>query len=589
MKKVQKQLKRALSMALALSMVVGMLSGCGLGRDTASDVVVVQDSVTEVNEISLSSMDQDTFLLSAGETPQLKFETANGIVTDITVTPDDTTLQPYQYYTVTFTLTANENESFTKTASITLNGVELKVKKWAKDQLIIEYTTLALPETVTTDEMAKVTSYGDAASESSLGTAKVQALLDSDLTLYSEDGKESYTVQKGYVPLFMVPSFVANGEPEQIKDGERVQIIKEHGEEDFPGAVGEWYRIAYRGKVGYLPGTFVKDAKVQVSSEDKGKTSETTKPTNNTAQTRPAVKPSAGQNNQMTAQNAGNNSTNSSGGSGSTSGSNSGSNSGSDSGNIDKTVYYQIDFDLGGGVSSKDAMLPKAMMVVKDSTIDINQLATPSVPGYLFEAWYYDAALTRQVCTGDRINSNLTLYAKVTEITADMDVAQGQDSYLSKIDVNADFAITVLKPTEADSTDSDTNVASLYNLADQDTSLSFNIAKQNTPFTSDGKVYDKYTITFSALEQGETYQLQLVNSDYVFYEDNEIQPAAVRLYNFTTQMTAEENLSLNQNLVYLQESEVSYTEGSDYLSGLFTVNVNDDMTKLNTSSASATP
>ena len=600
MKKVQKQLKRALSMALALSMVVGMLSGCGLGHDTASDVVVVQDSVTEVNEISLSSMDQDTFLLSAGETPQLKFETANGIVTDITVTPDDTTLQPYQYYTVTFTLTANENESFTKTASITLNGVELKVKKWAKDQLIIEYTTLALPETVTTDEMAKVTSYGDAASESSLGTAKVQALLDSDLTLYSEDGKESYTVQKGYVPLFMVPSFVANGEPEQIKDGERVQIIKEHGEEDFPGAAGEWYRIAYRGKVGYLPGTFVKDAKVQVSSEDKGKTSETTKPTNNTAQTRPAVKPSAGQNNQMTVQNAGNNSTNSSGsssessennsgsnssgGSGSTSGSNSGSNSGSDSGNIDKTVYYQIDFDLGGGVSSKDAMLPKAMMVVKDSTIDINQLATPSVPGYLFEAWYYDAALTRQVCTGDRINSNLTLYAKVTEITADMDVAQGQDSYISKIDVDADaFAITVLKPTKADSTDSVTNVASLHNLADQDTSLSFDIAKQNTPFTStDGEVYDQYTITFSALEQGATYQLQLVNSDYVFCVDNEIQPAAVRLYNFTTQMTAEENLSLNQNLVYLQVSEVSYTEGSDYLSGLFTVNVNDDMTKLNT-------
>ena len=600
MKKVQKQLKRALSMALALSMVVGMLSGCGLGHDTASDVVVVQDSVTEVNEISLSSMDQDTFLLSAGETPQLKFETANGIVTDITVTPDDTTLQPYQYYTVTFTLTANENESFTKTASITLNGVELKVKKWAKDQLIIEYTTLALPETVTTDEMAKVTSYGDAASESSLGTAKVQALLDSDLTLYSEDGKESYTVQKGYVPLFMVPSFVANGEPEQIKDGERVQIIKEHVEEDFPGAAGEWYRIAYRGKVGYLPGTFVKDAKVQASSEDKGKTSETTKPTNKTAQTRPVVKPSAGQNNQTIAQNAGNNSTNSSGsssessennsgsnssgGSGSTSGSNSGSNSGSDSGNIDKTVYYQIDFDLGGGVSSKDAMLPKAMMVVKDSTIDINQLATPSVPGYLFEAWYYDAALTRQVCTGDRINSNLTLYAKVTEITADMDVAQGQDSYISKIDVDADaFAITVLKPTKADSTDSVTNVASLHNLADQDTSLSFDIAKQNTSFTStDGEVYDQYTITFSALEQGATYQLQLVNSDYVFCVDNEIQPAAVRLYNFTTQMAEAEKLSLNQNLVYLPKSEVSYTEGSDYLSGLFTVNVNDDMTKLNT-------
>ena len=47
-------------------------------------------------------------------------------------------------------------------------------------------------------------------------------------------------------------------------------------------------------------------------------------------------------------------------------------------------------------------------------------------------------------------------------------------------------------------------------------------------------------------------------------------------------MAEAEKLSLNQNLVYLPKSEVSYTEGSDYLSGLFTVNVNDDMTKLNT-------
>lgn len=600
MKKVQKQLKRALSMALALSMVVGMLSGCGLGRDTASDVVVVQDSVTEVNEISLSSMDQDTFLLSAGETPQLKFETANGIVTDITVTPDDTTLQPYQYYTVTFTLTANENESFTKTASITLNGVELKVKKWAKDQLIIEYTTLALPETVTTDEMAKVTSYGDAASERSLGTAKVQALLDSDLTLYSEDGKESYTVQKGYVPLFMVPSFVANGEPEQIKDGERVQIIKEHGEEDFPGAAGEWYRIAYRGKVGYLPGTFVKDAKVQVSSEDKGKTSEITKPTNKTAQTRPAVKPSAGQNNQTTAQNAGNNSTNSSGsssessennsgsnssgGSGSTSGSNSGSNSGSDSGNIDKTVYYQIDFDLGGGIDDTDALLPKSLLVASNYVIDINQLATPSVPGYLFRAWYYDSAMTRQVQSGDKINSDLTLYAKMEEISADTESTQGVDNYISSVDVDANsFQIIVLKEMGARSAENGEEVAMLHNLAEPANPLPIRISDPKS-VTIDGNSYEQYSLSFDQLEQGETYQMQLLNSSYVFCYDGVVQPEAVRLYNFTTEMTVKEieNLKFNTDLIYLKESEVKYTEGSDYLSGLFHAEVDANMTQLNT-------
>ena len=197
MKKVQKQLKRALSMVLAFMMVVGMLSGCGVGQSTAPDTEAVQDTVTEVQEVILSSIDQKNFLLSAGETQQPEYETANGNITDVTVTPDDVPLVPYQYYTVTITLMANENERFAKKALISLNGVELKVKKWAKDKLVIEYTTLALPETVTTDEMAKVTGYGDTASKRSLGTAKVQALLDCELTLFSEDGKKSYMIQKG--------------------------------------------------------------------------------------------------------------------------------------------------------------------------------------------------------------------------------------------------------------------------------------------------------------------------------------------------------------------------------------------------------
>ena len=63
MKKVRKELMRALSMVLELSMVVGIFSGCGLGRDSASGDAAVQDSVAEVNEIILSSADQETFLL----------------------------------------------------------------------------------------------------------------------------------------------------------------------------------------------------------------------------------------------------------------------------------------------------------------------------------------------------------------------------------------------------------------------------------------------------------------------------------------------------------------------------------------------
>ena len=617
MKKVRKKLMRALSIVLVLSMVVGIFSGCGLGRDSASGDAAVQDSVAEVNEIILSSADQETFLLLAGESSQLKFDTANGSITDVTVTPEDETLQPYQYYTVTFTLTANENESFAKKASITLDGVELKVKKWAKDKLIIEYTTLALPESVTTDEMAKVTDYGDAAAENSQGTAKVQALLGCELILFSEDGSESYTVQKGYVPLFMVPSFVANGKPEQIKDGELVQIVKEHGEQDFQGVVGQWYKVSYNGKVGYLPVTFVKNTKLQASAGDGGKTSEDAVKPKKNVKTRPAAQPSVVQNHPTTGQTADNNSGNStvvngtasdstgsgsgkpasgsssgtasdsgsSTGTGSSTGGNSGGGSGGNSsggsGDINKTVYYQIQFALGGGINSQNAMLPKAMMVAKDSVIDINKLATPSVPGYVFDAWYYDAALTRQVNTGDKINSDLTLYAKLKEVTGE-EVAQGQDNYVSSVDVKAeDFKIALVKAAGSRNAVQTEDIAKIYNIADPKTELNLDLSGPENVTIGEGS-YEKYYISSDELEAGATYQMQLLNDSYFIYFENQIQPAVVRLYNFTTAMAQVENLSLNSDLIYLKKDEVSYKEGSDYLSGLFQVNVNDDMTKLNT-------
>lgn len=617
MKKVRKKLRRALSIVLVLSMVVGIFSGCGLGSDSASGDAAVQDSVAEVNEIILSSADQETFLLLAGESSQLKFDTANGSITDVTVTPEDETLQPYQYYTVTFTLTANENESFAKKASITLDGVELKVKKWAKDRLIIEYTTLALPESVTTDEMAKVTDYGDAAAENSQGTAKVQALLGCELILFSEDGSESYTVQKGYVPLFMVPSFVANGKPEQIKDGELVQIVKEHGEQDFQGVVGQWYKVAYNGKVGYLPVTFVKNTKLQASAGDGGKTSEDEAKPKKNVKTRTAAQPSVVQNHPATGKTADNNSGNStvvngtvsdstgsgsgnpaSGSSSGTGSSNSGSsgadsstggnsgggsggNSSGGSGDINKTVYYQIQFALGGGINSQNAMLPKAMMVAKDSVIDINKLATPSVPGYVFDAWYYDATLTRQVNTGDKINSDLTLYAKLKEVTGE-EVAQGQDNYVSSVDVKAeDFKIALVKAAGSRNAVQMEDIAKIYNIADPKSELNLDLSGPENVTIGEGS-YEKYYISSDELEAGATYQMQLLNDSYFIYFENQIQPAVVRLYNFTTAMAQVENLSLNSDLIYLKKDEVSYKEGSDYLSGLFQVNVNDDMTKLNT-------
>lgn len=590
MKKIRKQLKRLLCVTLMLSLIAGSLSGCGLWKKTATEVVV-QDTVTEIKEITLSSEGQDALLLLAGGKPELQFDAMAGTVVDIAVTPEDKTLEPYKYYTVTVTLAAKDNESFTKTAAVTLDGVELKVKEWSKDKLIVEYTALALPETVTTEAMSKVSSYGNAKDEKTIGTAKVRALLDYELIIFSEDGKSTYTVEKGFAPLCMIPSFVANGPLEQVKDGTNVQIISEHGEKDFPGAQGQWYKIAVDGKVGYIPVSFAKDVKITENDATAQKTPESSPAIDvaeNQAQTKPAVKPVANQNKQPTAtENTDNAESNSedddsddneeqepdeNGGNA--------SDSGSDNG-IQQVTYYEVSFALGSGISDEDAFLPKAIMVQSNSAISLNQLATPSVPGYLFDAWFYDSALTRQVQNGDKINSNMTLYAKLQEITGE-EVSVGEDNYVSSVDVNAsDFTVAVLKPVKARSTENVAEMVRLHDVANPETALGVQVSAAETVILENIS-YEKYLISSDELEDGATYQLGLLNDSYVFYYEEQLQAAAVRFYNFTTRMAETENLSLNSNLIYLKKEEVSYTEGSDYLSGLFSATVEDDNTQLNT-------
>lgn len=587
MKKMREQAKKALCMILILAMVLGSLSGCGFGKPV-TETAVSEEAAGEVGEIRLNAMEQDAFLLSAGEKPEVTFETKDGILTEVAITPQDKELKPYSYYRITVTLTAKENQSFTKKTKVSLEGVTLTVKEWSKEKMIAEYTALALPETVTTEAMSAVKGYGSAKNEASMGTAKIQALLPCELTLFSEDGKKTYTVKEGFVPLFMVPSFITNEEPEQIKDGKKVQLISDHGEEDFPGAQGQWYKIAADGKVGYVPASFIKDVKVTSSTENKeaakkpeagggqqgnvGKTADkaTEKPI-----TKPAVNPVSNQNNQTenTGSDNGGNNTGSNTGGGSSSGGNTGT-------TPEPTVYYEVSFALGNGISGDNVFLPESLMVRENSPLSLDKLATPSLPGYLFEAWYYDSAYTRQVQSGDTITSNVTLYARFTELTGE-EVAQGVANYVSTVDVSADsFTVIVLKPVSGQGAAEVEAGVKLRNLADPEAFLPVQATAGGT-IIIEGKEYEKYTISSAALEGGCTYQLELLEDNCVFYYEDRIQPAVVRLYNFTTQMGEVEELQLSSGLIYLSSSEVSYAEGSEGLSGLFEASVVGDTTELN--------
>lgn len=592
MKKRQRQLKRAICMILVLCMVTGSLSGCTFGENAVNEDV--QDTATEVEEIVLSSKNQDAILLLAGEKPELQLDTTAGEVVDIALTPEDQVLEPYKYYTVKLTIAAKENESFAKSLTVILDGVELAVKDWSKDKLTIEYTALALPETITTEEMSKVSSYNNVKNAKIIGKAKVQALLDYELNIFSEDGEDSYVVEKGFVPLFMIPSFVANGPLEAIKDGTTVQIISEHGEKDFAGAQGQWYKIAVDGKVGYVPASFLKNVKITEKDEA---AQQTQKPSASVdkeeepVQTKPAMNPTIyaylqpGEtvNKENSDHSSNNNST-------TNDKDNSGNDSDSDSDSgIQEITYYEVAFALGGGISSEDAFLPDAIRVKNNSTINLNQLAIPSVPGYLFDGWFYDSALTKQVQNGDAINKNMTLYAKLKELTGE-DVVVGEDNYVSSINEDASsFTITVLKPAVMRSTEAAADIAKLRNLADPEATMEV-LVLEDTTIDVDNVSYVKYLISSDELEGGETYQLELLNDNYVFYYGDEVQAAQVRFYNFTTKMgggdneddVKVENLSLNNDLIYLKFEDVQYTEGSDDVSGLFTATVEDDITQLNT-------
>lgn len=593
MKKLQRQLKRVLCMILVLCMITGSLSGCSFGESAVNEET--QETSAEVEEIVLSSKKQDAILLVAGEKAELQLDTTAGEVADIAVTPEDAVLEAYKYYTVTLTITAKEEESFAKSLKVILDGVELAVKDWSKDKLTIEYTALALPETITTEEMSKVSSYKNAKNVKTIGTAKIQALLDYELNIFSEDGEDSYVVEKGFVPLFMVPSFIANGPLEAIEDGTAVQIISEHGEKDFAGAQGQWYKIAVDGKVGYVPASFVKNVKITEKSEKDETAQQTQKPSGSAdagkdseeaVQTKPATNPTiyaylwSGENGKQENVKPSTNTNKENNGNDSNSG-------------IQEITYYQIAFALGGGISSADAFLPEPIMVKNNSTLNLNQLAIPSVPGYLFEGWFYDSALTRQVQNGDTVNNNMTLYAKLEELTEE-EVVLGEDNYISKIDVDAsNFKVTVLKPAAMRSTEAAEDIAKLRNLADPDAVMGVQVSEGEN-ITLEDVAYVKYLISSDELEGGETYQLELLNDNYVFYNEDDsedkIQPAKVRYYNFTTKMGGAdntedvkvENLSLNKDLIYLKFEEVQYTEGSDDVSGLFTATVEDDITQLNT-------
>ena len=242
------------------------------------------------------------------------------------------------------------------------------------------------------------------------------------------------------------------------------------------------------------------------------------------------------------------------------------SSSGSSGGS--STRYYEVKFDAGNKQDTTGLKLPDTATF--RSGTKISELSTPYQAGKVFLGWYYDQGLTKRAETGDVVNKNMTLYAKMMNV--DEAAVEETPNYLTKTDVDANNFVFYV---EADSIEDAKAALTVTQITANNTVLDWK-TEDNADGLSikEGGDYWKVTGTY---QDGQTYQAKLAeDSNAVFVVSNdedpekkEVQPESVRELNFITAKEKVDNLKLQDGLVYLKKDEVEYNN-KDPLDGLFT-------------------
>lgn len=243
-----------------------------------------------------------------------------------------------------------------------------------------------------------------------------------------------------------------------------------------------------------------------------------------------------------------------------------GSYSGGGSSGGNTTTYYKVEFMLGGE-DDPDVTLPEAKTYTSGTAI--TTLPTPFKQNSVFLGWYYDKEMTQRVESGDTVTGNMTLYAKMADSDTELDEG-GTPDYVSSVDVNPEsFYIK------------------LTNNATKATIKVINISDGNSDITND--------VTVSAGEvrcdwkAGQTYQLEVLDSNARILFNEEEQNPAIRYYNFTTAKEPVLNLELNDDLIFIPSSDVTGMP-EDTPSGLYSATLKSGrgMLKAETGSGSFT-
>ncbi|MBQ9931249.1 MAG: S-layer homology domain-containing protein, partial [Firmicutes bacterium] len=212
------------------------------------------------------------------------------------------------------------------------------------------------------------------------------------------------------------------------------------------------------------------------------------------------------------------------------------------------TTYYEVQFAMGTGQSVDGVTLPETKTYAKDTKITL--LPTPYQENGVFLGWYYDAAMTNAVGNDDVIGKNMTLYAKMGQVTP---VSE---------DATPNY-ITVTVPVS--DVDSYTFGISGYTEGCVESFIHVSNLNRSMDFTVSG------TTVRADYEEGQTYSVKLKDdSSAVFVVNGEPQSASIRVLNIITEKGEVQNLTLDGDVKYLPAASVSNMTGTA-LDGLFTV------------------
>ena len=235
------------------------------------------------------------------------------------------------------------------------------------------------------------------------------------------------------------------------------------------------------------------------------------------------------------------------------------SSNGSSSSGGSSTRYYEVKFAAGSDQDTTGLKLPDTATF--RSGTKISELSTPYQAGKVFLGWYYDQGLTKRAETGDVVDKNMTLYAKMMNVD---EAVEETPNYLTKTDVDANEFVFYVKAVSADAVRADLTVTQI--------TANNTVLGWKTEDNADGLSIDQegdYWKVTGTYQDGQTYQAKLdESSDAVFYVDGQEQPESVRELNFITAKKDVMNLHLQNGLVYVPKSDVTYDEDTP-LEGLF--------------------